>query len=97
MAKLLIDTKGKEDIKPLVMSAILEKVKRLEIGLEKTKNKLEYFENKYRISTKEFVKKWTSEQLKGKDIEYVDWYGEYEIYQRLERDLKGLQKIVYAD
>ena len=97
MAKLIIRPKEGKDLKMLISSAISEKIKRLEIGLKRTAEKFKVFESRYGISTDEFIKTWTSEDLKGKDTEYVDWYGEYEIFRRLKDALEILKDVEYVD
>ena len=52
--------------------------------------KLKTFEQKYQISSSEFVTSWTAENLKGKDLEYVEWFGEYCCLENITQDLQIL-------
>lgn len=96
MARLIVEPKSREDLRVLVSSAISQKLRRLEIGVKTAEQKLRHFEKKYAISTKEFLNSWASEDLKGKDNEYIEWYGEHEILQKIRTDLDALRKVQHV-
>ncbi len=45
------------------------------------------------ISSEIFSNDWSAEDLKGKDLEYVEWAGEYELFSRLNERLAVLESI----
>jgi hypothetical protein len=95
MSKLKI-IYDKEDIPDIIKSAISAEVKRLEVGLDKTNKEIKKLEEKYAISSKEFSKKITADDLKGGDYDYVKWSGELKIRERILQDLKRLKNIKYV-
>jgi hypothetical protein len=54
------------------------------------------FEDKYNISSDTFINEWSAEDLKGEDLEYVEWAGEYQLFSRLNERLVVLKSIENA-
>lgn len=65
-----------------VLQAIESYKTRLRIGIERTRRRLAQFEHRYGITTNGFLLKMTSEDLKGGDLEYVEWAGEAKLVVR---------------
>ncbi|QCQ20811.1 hypothetical protein [Desulfoglaeba alkanexedens] len=66
---------------------------RLEYSLRLAKERLSRFEKKYNVSSEKFINEWTAEDLEGKDLEYVEWAGEYHLSMRLNERLDVLKSI----
>ena len=75
------------------LRAVCEAVEqqRLTLGhsLERTRKKLQQFEQRYNVETAYFLDSMTAEDLQGGDMEYVEWAGEAQILALLEHDLKA--------
>ena len=95
MVKLQI-TSDQQYALPIIQSAIVEKVKRIEIGLRKTEQEIQKFETKYHIPSEQFINHYTAEDLEGGDDEYVSWMGELQIRQAIWEELQLLQNIEYV-
>jgi len=97
MTRIYTETteRPQEIIEPL-KSAVSSKIARIQLAIDMTQRKLFTFEAKYNVSSEHFFKKMAAEDLDGGDMEYVEWAGEYQILQRLEKQLKRLQGIEYA-
>lgn len=89
-------TEQPQEFIELLKSALSGKIARIQLSIDMTQQKLSTFETKYNISSEHFLKKMAAEDLDGGDMEYVEWAGEYQILQRLEKQLKQLQEIEYA-
>lgn len=85
------------DVLPLVKSAIDAEITRLELAFEMATKRLIPFEKKYNVSSQYFIENLAAEDLDGGDDEYISWAGEFELKQRLEKKLKLLQGIEYAN
>ena len=84
----------REDVTDIIKLAISSEIKRLEIGLNRTNKEIKKFEEEYRTSSEIFVKEFTSEDLTGGDDEYILWYGELKIRDRiLEEKLKDIEYV----
>jgi len=91
--KIISDKEGTTDI---IKSAISAEIKRLELGLNKTNKEIKKFEEKYKISSENFLKEFVAEDLKGGDDEYIRWSGELKIRDKILEDLKKLKDIEYV-
>lgn len=54
------------------------------------------YEKKYDVSSEIFIEKWSADDLEGKDVEYIEWAGEYELALRLKDHIETLESIEYA-
>lgn len=81
----------------IIKDAIEAELKRLELGLQKTDKQIAKFEDEYRISSEMFLSKFTAEDMKNGDPEYIAWAGELKIRERILADLKRLKEIRYVD
>lgn len=80
----------------IIKAAIQSELRRLEIGLEKTEKKIAMFESEYKISSESFLKKFTAENMKDGDSEYISWAGELKIREKILTDINRLKEIQYA-
>ena len=95
MIKLHIAS-DQHNVLPIIQSAIVAKVKRIEIGLRKTEQEIQRFETQYHIPSEQFLNDYTAEDLEGGDDEYVSWMGELTLRQAIWEELQLLQNIEYV-
>ena len=77
-----------------ILQEVLEKeTLRLKYGLNLAGRRLKRFEKKYNVSSETFMNEWAAEDLEGKDMEYVEWAGEYQFYAKLNQRLRILEGI----
>ena len=69
---------------------------RLKYTLDLTRKRLLKFEKKYSVSSEIFISKWSAENLEGKDLEYVEWAGEFKLASRLHDRLETIASIEYV-
>lgn len=84
------------NVPQIVKSAIWTQIKRLEIGLSRTEKEIRGFEDKYRVDSETFLRRYTAEDLSGQDEEYIRWAGELRIRERILEDLGKLKEIEYV-
>lgn len=85
-----------EDAEHLIRSAISSQIKRLRLGINKAESALKQFEDKYHISSEDFLSHGSAEDLEGEDEEYVAWLGEFKIKQALTEELNKLSQAEYV-
>ncbi|SMP82174.1 hypothetical protein SAMN06295888_14610 [Desulfonatronum zhilinae] len=61
----------------IVVEALAFEEARLQYSLALAKKRLRFFEGKYGVDSERFMGGWTAEDLEGRDMEYVEWAGEY--------------------
>jgi len=64
---------------------------RLQSSIQRTRRRLKGFEEKYETSTEHFLAEMTAEDLRGGDLEYVEWAGEAKLLEGLEVELRELR------
>jgi len=93
MAQIILKTNTPEKAVDVIKEALEIEASRLKYSLNIAKKRLKRFETKYNISSEKFINEWGAEDLKGKDLEYVEWAGEYQLFSRLNERLVVLKSI----
>ena len=93
MAEIILKTTDPDKAAGILFEALDLEAKRLEYSLDLAKNRLANFETKYNISSDKFIAEWSAEDLKGQDMEYIEWAGEYQLALRLNDRLFALKGI----
>jgi hypothetical protein len=96
MTVLQIKSDPNSNAVDIIKTAIETELKRLEMGLQKTDRQIARFEKEYKISSEIFLSKFTAEDMKNADPEYIAWAGELKIKERLLSDIKRLKEIQYV-
>ena len=68
---------------------------RLRASIERTQRRLNEFEQRYHTTTRHFLDEMAAEDLRGGDIEYVEWAGEAKLLAGLETELRELENARY--
>jgi hypothetical protein len=93
MAEIVLKTDRPDKAAQVLREALETETLRLKYSLNLAKRRLKRFEVKYNISSEKFINEWSAEDLKGKDLEYVEWAGEYQLFSRLNERLVVLKSI----
>ena len=93
MAEIILKTDEPDKAVHVLREALETETLRLKYSLNLAKKRLKRFEVKYNISSEKFMNEWSAEDLKGKDLEYVEWAGEYQLFSRLNERLVVLNSI----
>jgi hypothetical protein len=93
MGKIILKTNIPDEASDILQEALKMEASRLKYSLSIARKRLQKFESKYKISTDKFINEWSAEDLKGKDLEYVEWAGEYHLFSRLNERLAVLESI----
>ena len=96
MAEIILKTNKPGKVSEILKETLETERSRVKYSLEMTKNRLNKFEQKYNISSEEFINKWSAEDLKGGDMEYVEWAGEYRFSLNLSERLAALKSIKHV-
>ena len=96
MPEIILKTDMPDQVTKFLVEALETETLRLKYSMKLAKRRLSKFEKKYRVNSKEFVKEWSAEDLDGKDLEYVEWAGEYKLSLRLNERLDALKSIQHV-
>lgn len=96
MIRVQVESPTQEGALDLIRSAIGAEISRLELGLTTTKRNIASFEERYHVTSEEFLRSFTAEDLDGGDQEYIAWSGELQLCERIATQLDTLRNIHYA-
>ena len=91
MSKIIIEKENTQELKSLVKGALENEIKIITIGIKKTQENLQKLEDKYKIDSETFYKKYSDGEM-GDQIEYIKWAGEIETLKRLQQNLMELSE-----
>ena len=92
MAEIVLKTDKPDEAAEVLKEVLETETLRLKYSLNLARKRLKRFETKYNVSSDKFINEWSAEDLKGEDLEYVEWAGEYQLFSRLNERLVVLQK-----
>lgn len=96
MPEIILKTNMPQQAAQILSEALEIEALRLKYSLQNAKKRLAKFEKKYQISSEKFITEWSAEDLKGKDLEYVEWAGEYHLSKKLDERLNALNSISHV-
>ena len=91
LQQLTIKTRDRAALKPVLQSAISNEKKMLALGLERTRQRLTEFEQKLGMSSAEFERRLTANELE-ETVEFTDWRLEIGALRLLESQYEALQE-----
>lgn len=96
MGEIILKTENSDVTSHLVMEALWTEVSRLKYSLNLAQKHLMRFEQMYKVSSQKFIDEWTAEDLPGKDMEYIEWAGEFDLSVKLQERIAALESIEYV-
>ena len=97
MSEIILKTNKPDLAGEVLTEALATEALRLEYSMLLAKKRLRRFEKKYNVSSDDFINKMSAEDLKGRDMEYVEWAGEYNLAQRLNERIIALKSIKHVN
>lgn len=95
MPELKIKCQHPELLKQIIETMISDRVKSLKEGIAKTKKRLLEFEEKYQLSTQEFLLRYENDEFE-ETLELDEWIGEALMLKRLEEKIDKLGDIEFV-
>lgn len=92
--ELVLEVKSREGAQ-MVVNALDAYKATLRAGIQRTRRNLSTFEQRYGVATDTFLLEMTAEDLRGGDLEYVQWAGEAKLLESLELELRELEDVRY--
>jgi hypothetical protein len=93
MTEIVLKTNETGKAASILFEALETEERRLQYSLNLARKRLKKFEKKYNVASDKFIAEWSAEDLKGQDMEYVEWSGEYQLALRLNERLFTLKSI----
>lgn len=83
MEKIIVETTDANQLKPIIEGVIRHELEDIEHGIELTRARLDSFEKLYNITTAEFLRRFTRDDL-GETLDFIEWDGEVKTLELLE-------------
>ncbi len=83
-------------LKPLIEGAIAEALRSTEAGIQRTEQRLREFEDKYQLSTAEFLHRYENDEFQ-ETLELDEWIGELRMLQCLQEKAERLRGIEFVN
>lgn len=96
MNDLRIVSASRYAIKPLLEAALENELCLMEAGIRQTEQRLLQFEEKYRMSTAEFISAYREDKLQ-ETLEFIEWMGESKLLERLLEKSEALKGIRFEN
>lgn len=96
MAELKIICEYPETLKQFIEEILSKRITSLEDGIRRTEQRIKEFENKYQMSTEEFLRRYENDEIQ-ETLEIDEWIGESWMLKRLQEDLdmfKGIEFVI---
>jgi hypothetical protein len=88
--QVIVTSDTQAEIKPLIESAIRTELRMLELGLERTAQRLRTFEEQHHLTSEEFERRWTAGHL-PEGLDFIEWAGEIQTHRLLQAHRHALQ------
>ncbi len=96
MSELILSTPSRQIIKPLIETAIQNEIRILEEGLKHTESRLRVFEERHKMDTETFLRRYEAGKLE-ETLHFAEWVGEYRTAQRLRAKIQALREIRFEN
>ncbi len=96
MAELTLISQDSGSLKPLIEGAISEALRLTETGIQRTERRLKEFEEKYQVSTQEFLRRYQNDEM-SETLDLDEWIGESRMLQHLQEKADRLRGIEFAN
>jgi hypothetical protein len=87
--KVTITTEESVALRPLLESAVRTELRMLDLGLERTDERLRRFEERFGMNSDEFMRRYRTGQIE-ESLDTIEWAGEVETREILKGQRKAL-------
>ncbi len=88
--QVTITTETSVALKPLIESAIQSELRVLKVGIERTQQRLQAFEEQYGLTSDEFERRFGAGEIE-ESLDFIEWAGEIKTYQLLGSQRQALK------
>ena len=96
MSEIKLRSKHLNSLKRVVEDALVARLRELEAGIQRTQERLIFFENKYQMQTQKFLRQFENNELQH-TLDFDEWMGEAWMLRNLLQDKKEIEEIEFVD
>ena len=96
MTELKLKSKYPEVIKPIIKSALAERLTDIQDGIKITETRIQAFEKKYQLSTEEFLQRFNNDEL-NHSFDFDEWIGKSRMLTHLYETQKAIEEFEFVN
>ncbi len=96
MGDIRLVSRHKCELKPLVEGTLANELRLLEGGMRQAEQRLQEFQKKYQMITREFVSRFENDEME-ETMDFAEWIGEFRLLERLRDKAETLRDIRFAN
>jgi predicted DNA-binding protein YlxM (UPF0122 family) len=96
MPELKLISKNPDSLQQIIQSTLLERLHSIETGIKRTEERLQEFENKYQLSTDEFIKSFNNDEL-FHSFDFDEWIGESRMLKHLQEKKEEIEEVKFVN
>jgi deoxyribodipyrimidine photolyase-like uncharacterized protein len=96
MTELKLISKHPDSLKQIIQSALSERLHNIEAGIKRTEERLQEFEDKYQLSTVEFIQSFNNDELLH-NFDFDEWIGESRMLKHLQEKKEIIEEIQFVN
>lgn len=95
-SSITITSRSVRPLRPLLEAAIQHEIDRMNIGIRRTEQRIQEFEQQYGIASSELLRRHQHNEV-TETLDTIDWIGELRMLERLREKATALQELHFAD
>ncbi|MEH1901119.1 MAG: hypothetical protein V7L04_06820 [Nostoc sp.] len=96
MTELKLSSKYPDSLRQIIQSALSERLHTIESGIKRTEERLQAFENKYQLSTEEFIIRFNNDELPH-SFDFDEWIGESRMLAHLQETQEAVEEVKFVN
>jgi len=96
MAEIKLKSKDPDSLRQILESTLSKRLQSVKAGIKKTEERLQELENKYQLSTEEFITRFNNDEL-DHNFNFDEWIGESQMLVNLHQIKESIEGIDFVD
>lgn len=96
MSELTLISSSDLPLRAIIESALSSELRLLEVALHQTQHRLQGFEERFQLSTTEFVTRYAENEI-DETLETIEWLGEQRMAEHIQEKIDALNEIRFAN
>ncbi len=96
MTEVKLKSRYPEAIKQIIKTALRERLSEITQGIKRTQSRIQEFENKYHLSTEQFIKKFNNDEI-NHSLDFDEWIGESRMLTHLQETQKAIEEVEFVN
>jgi hypothetical protein len=96
MAELKLRAKDPQSLRQIIQSALSERLHSIKTGIQRTEERIQEFEAKYKLSTDEFIRRFNNDEF-SHSFDFDEWIGESRMLAHLRETKATIEEVEFVN